>query len=238
MAVTSHPRRSPVSRETPGSIRVVIAEDSYLVREGVRRIVERQPDMEVAALCDDLESLLSAVAVFEPDLVLTDIRMPPDNTDEGIRASTLLRETHPGVAVLILSQHDEPEYALGLLARGAAARGYLLKDRLLMPDQLAAAIREVAAGGSVIDDQVVQTLVQARSRPPRSPVAELTKRESEVLSAMAQGRNNEAIASTLHMSVAGVEKHINLIFSKLGLSGEQEIHRRVTAVLMFLADQR
>jgi DNA-binding NarL/FixJ family response regulator len=238
MAVTAHPRRPQGSRETAASIRVLIAEDSYLVREGVRRIVEAQADMEVTGLCDDLHSLLTAVDMLEPDIVLTDIRMPPDNTDEGIRASTLLRESHPGVAVLILSQHDEPEYALGLLARGASARGYLLKDRLLEPDQLTAAIREVAAGGSVIDEQVVQTLVRARSRPPRSPVAELTRRETEVLSAMAQGRNNEAIASTLHMSVAGVEKHINVIFSKLGLSGEHEIHRRVKAVLMFLADQR
>jgi DNA-binding NarL/FixJ family response regulator len=236
MAVTAHP--SPRgSRRAAGSIRILIAEDSYLVREGVRRIVEAQPDLEVAGLCGDLESLLAEVEMVQPDVVVTDIRMPPGNTDEGIRAAALLRETHPGVAVLVLTQHDEPEYALGLLAGGARGRGYLLKDRLLDPDQLAAAIREVAAGRSVIDQQVVETLVRASSRPERSPVANLTRREKEVLSAMAQGRNNEAIATTLHMSVAGVEKHINVIFSKLGLTGHQEIHRRVKAVLMFLSTQ-
>jgi DNA-binding NarL/FixJ family response regulator len=236
MAVTAHPG-SRARRRIAGSIRVLIAEDSDLVRESLRRIVEGQPDLEVAGLCGDLESLLADVEIFQPDVVLTDIRLPPDNTDEGIRAGTLLWATHPGVAVLVLTQYDEPEYALELLARGAWARGYLLKGRLLDPGQLAAAIREVAAGGSVIDEQVVETLVRASSRRRRSPVAELTRRDTEVLSAMAQGRNNEAIAATLHMSVAGVEKRINVIFSKLGLTGEQEIHRRVKAVLTFLSDQ-
>jgi DNA-binding NarL/FixJ family response regulator len=170
-------------------------------------------------------------------VVLTDIRMPPDGADEGIRAAALLRDSHPRVAVLVLSQHDEPEYALALLDRGARGRGYLLKERLLDQNHLAAAIREVASGGSVIDEQVVQTLVRARSRPELSPVGALTRRETQVISEMAQGRNNEAIATALHLSVASIEKHINLIFSKLGLSGEQEIHRRVKAVLMFLSDQ-
>jgi DNA-binding NarL/FixJ family response regulator len=220
------------------SIGILIAEDSYLVREGIRHIVEGQPDLEVAGACADLDSLLTEVASVRPDVVVTDIRMPPDHADEGIRAATLLRATHPRVAVLVLSEHDEAEYALGLLAQGAAARGYLLKDRLLDPGQLAAAIREVAAGGCVIDEQVVETLVRARSRPRASPVSSLTRRETEVLSAMAQGRNNEAIAAALHMSVAGVEKHINTIFSKLALTGDQEVHRRVKAVLMYLSQQR
>lgn len=226
-----------MTRRTADPIRVLIAEDSYLVREGIRRIVEADPGLEVAGLCGDLQSLLAEVDRDEPDVVLTDIRMPPDDTDEGIRAATLLRESHPRVAVLVLSQHDEPEYALGLLAKGARARGYLLKDRLLEPDQLIAAIQEVVAGGSVIDEEVVATLVRARHGPRQSPLGELTRRETEVLSEIARGRNNEAIATTLHMSLAGVEKHINAIFSKFGLNGEQEIHRRVKAVLMYLSDQ-
>jgi DNA-binding NarL/FixJ family response regulator len=236
MAVTPYPGPQ-ITRRTTSPIRVLIAEDSYLVREGIRRIVEEGPDLEVVGVCGDLPSLLADVDRIQPDVVLTDIRMPPDETDEGIRAASLFRDSHPGLAVIVLSQHDEPEYALGLLAKGARARGYLLKDRILEPGQLAAAIRKVAAGGVVIDEQVVETLVRARHGARRSPVDELTRRETEVLSEMARGRNNEAISTTLQMSVAGVEKHINVIFSKLGLSGEQEIHRRVKAVLMYLSDQ-
>jgi DNA-binding NarL/FixJ family response regulator len=208
-----------------------------LVRQGVQRIVEAEPDLEVAGVCGDLQSLLDAVETCRPEVVVTDVRMPPDGSDEGIRAATMLRERNPALAVLVLSQHDEPEYALKLLEGGARGRGYLLKDSLLDPEQLAAAIREVAAGGSVIDQQVVASLVLARSRLRRSPLTELTGRERDVLSEMARGRNNEAIAAALHITLAGVEKHINAIFSKLGLSGEVEIHRRVTAVLMFLTDQ-
>jgi DNA-binding NarL/FixJ family response regulator len=224
-------------RRAASPIRVLIAEDSYLVREGIRRIVEEDPGLEVAGVCGDLASLLADVDRIQPEVVLTDIRMPPDETDEGIRAASLLRDSHPGLAVIVLTQHDEPEYALSLLAKGARARGYLLKDRILEPGQLAAAILKVAAGGVVIDEQVVETLVRASHGPRRSAIDELTRREAEVLSEMARGRNNEAIAAALHMSVAGVEKHINVIFSKLGLSGEQEIHRRVRAVLMYLSDQ-
>ncbi len=221
----------------PGTIRVLIAEDSLLVSEGIRRIVEAEPDLEVACVCGDLESMLEGVGRVHPDIVLTDIRMPPDGADEGIRAAAMFRDNPTDVPVLVLSQYDEPEYALKLLERGARARGYLLKDRVLEPDQLAAAIREVARGGSVIDPQVVESLVRARSRPKRSPLAQLTSREREVLSEMAQGRNNDAIAAALRMTIAGVEKHINAIFSKLGLSEEKEIHRRVTAVLMFLSGE-
>ncbi|OLC47657.1 MAG: hypothetical protein AUH80_04655 [Chloroflexi bacterium 13_1_40CM_4_65_16] len=221
----------------PGTIRVLIAEDSLLVSEGIRRIVEAEPDLEVACVCGDLESMLEGVGRVHPDIVLTDIRMPPDGADEGIRAAAMFRDNPTDVPVLVLSQYDEPEYALKLLERGARARGYLLKNRVLEPDQLAAAIREVARGGSVIDPQVVESLVRARSRPKRSPLAQLTSREREVLSEMAQGRNNDAIAAALRMTIAGVEKHINAIFSKLGLSEEKEIHRRVTAVLMFLSGE-
>src|SRR5919108_4218110 len=168
MAVIPNPR-SRWSRQAAGPIRVLIAEDTSLAREGIRRIVEAEPDLEVVGMCGDLQSLLEAVERLEPDLLLTDIRMPPENTDEGVRAATLLRVKHPEMGVLVLSQHDEPEYALGLLEHGARARGYLLKDRLLEPEQLAIAIREVAAGGSVIDEQVVRTLVRARSRPRSAP---------------------------------------------------------------------
>jgi DNA-binding NarL/FixJ family response regulator len=210
---------------------VLIAEDNFLVSEGIRRIVEAEPDLEVACVCGDLPSLLQEVGRVQPDIVLTDIRMPPDGADEGIRAAAIFRESPADVPVLVLSQYVDPEYALKLLERGARARGYMLKDRVLEPDQLAAAIREVANGGSVIDPQVVESLVRARSRPKRSPLSGLTSREREVLSDMAQGKNNEAIAAALQMTLAGVEKHINAIFSKLGLSEEKEIHRRVKAVL-------
>jgi DNA-binding NarL/FixJ family response regulator len=216
---------------------VLIAEDNFLVSEGIRRIVEAEPDLQVACVCGDLPSLLQEVGRVQPDIVLTDIRMPPDGADEGIRAAAMFRESPADVPVLVLSQYVEPEYALKLLERGARARGYMLKDRVLEPDQLAAAIREVANGGSVIDPQVVESLVRARSRPQRSPLSELTSREREVLSDMAQGKNNEAIAAALQMTLAGVEKHINAIFSKLGLSEEKEIHRRVKAVLKFLSDE-
>jgi DNA-binding NarL/FixJ family response regulator len=225
------------ARGLPGTIRVLIAEDNFLVSEGIRRIVEAEPDLEVACVCGDLPSLLQEVGRVQPDIVLTDIRMPPDGADEGIRAAAMFRESPADVPVLVLSQYVEPEYALKLLERGARARGYMLKDRVLEPDQLAAAIREVANGGSVIDPQVVESLVRARSRPKRSPLSGLTSREREVLSDMAQGKNNEAIAAALQMTLAGVEKHINAIFSKLGLSEEKEIHRRVKAVLKFLSDE-
>jgi DNA-binding NarL/FixJ family response regulator len=224
------------ARRQAALIRVLIAEDSYLVREGIQRIVEAEPDLEVAGAYGDLASLLDAVESCRPDVVVTDVRMPPDDTDEGIRAATELRRKHPDMAVLVVSQHDEPEYALKLLEAGARGRGYLLKDRILDPGQLAAAIREVASGGSVIDEQVVASLVATRSRLRRSRLSELSGREREVLSEMAQGRSNQAIAAALHITLAGVEKHINVIFSKLGLTGEVEIHRRVKAVLMFLTD--
>jgi DNA-binding NarL/FixJ family response regulator len=224
-------------RRVGSRIRVLIAEDSYLVRQGIQRIVEAYSDLQVTGVCSDLASLQKAVQTSPPDVLITDIRMPPDSTDEGVRAADQLRVSHPEVGVLVLSQHGEAEYALKLLERGAGGRGYLLKDRLLEPDQLADAIRTVAAGGSVIDQQVVESLVVARSRVNRSPLFGLTRREREVLSQMAQGRGNEAIAAAMHITLAGVEKHINLIFSKLGLTEERDIHRRVTAVLMFLSDQ-
>ncbi len=213
----------------------MLAEDSYLVREGIRRLVETDPGLDLVESCGDLDGLLRAVERVNPDVVVTDIRMPPDSTDEGIRAANRLREQRPDVGVVVLSQHDEPEYALKLLEAGSARRAYLLKDSLTDPRHLLDAIRAVAAGASVIDPKVVETLVAARARDRGSPVTQLTPRERDVLSCMAEGRNNEAIAARLGLSIRMVEKHINAIFSKLGLSEEGDVHRRVKAVLIYLS---
>jgi len=218
-------------------IRVVLAEDNYLVREGVRRLVEAQAELELLAVCEDLDSLIAAVDEHAPDVVLTDIRMPPTGTDEGIRAAEQLRDRHPDVGVVVLSQYDAPSYAITLLERGSSGRAYLLKERVSDVDQLLAAIREVKRGGSVIDPKVVEGLVIARARAKESPLARLTPREREIMAEMAQGKNNAAIAAALSLSERAVEKHINSIFSKLGLSQETDAHRRVKAVLLFLSDQ-
>jgi DNA-binding NarL/FixJ family response regulator len=217
------------------TLRVVLAEDSYLMREGVRRLLESDGGIDVATSCSDLDSLLAAVREHSPDVVVTDIRMPPTNTDEGIRAAGALRESHPHLGVVVLSQFDEPEYAVELLARGAAGRAYLLKDTLVDAHDLLHAIREVAAGRSVIDPQVVEGLVAARNRFGTSPLRRLSPRELDVLSSMAQGRSNEAIAGVLFISVRVVEKHISAIFAKLGLTEEADVHRRVKAVLIYLS---
>ncbi|HEX3630733.1 MAG TPA: response regulator transcription factor [Candidatus Dormibacteraeota bacterium] len=219
-------------------IRVVFADDNYLLREGVSQLIASQPDLELAATATDFDSLLAAVEQERPDVVLTDIRMPPTSTDEGIRAAEQLRGTHPKTGVVVLSQYVEPEYALSLLAKGASGRAYLLKERVSDIEQLVAAIREVARGGSVIDPKVVEALVQARTRKTDSPLQELTPREKEVLAAMAEGKNNAAIASGLFLTERAVEKHINSIFSKLGLQEEKDTHRRVRAALLYLSENR
>ncbi len=219
------------------AIRVVVAEDNYLVREGIKRLVEAQAELELVGTCADLDALMAAVQEHSPDVVLTDIRMPPTGTDEGIRAAALLRERSPATGVVVLSQYSTPAYALALLEGGAAGRAYLLKERLSEAEQLMTAIREVVEGGSVIDPAVVESLVSARSRGPRSPLHHLTPREGEVLSEMAQGKNNAAIAASLFVSERAVEKHINSIFSKLGLSEDHDVNRRVKAVLLFLSDR-
>lgn len=216
-------------------IRVVIAEDNYLVREGVIRLLEAQPEVEVAGGCSDFDALLAMVEHEKPDVVLTDIRMPPTGTDEGVRAANVLREQHPEIGVVMLSQYAEPAYALALLEQGSAGRAYLLKERVSDVGQLLRAISEVAAGGSVIDPQVVEQLVAARAARRDSPLERLTPREHEVLAEMAQGRNNAGIAGALGLSPRAVEKHINSLFSKLGLTEETEGHRRVKAVLVYLA---
>jgi len=220
-----------------GPIRVILAEDNYLVREGVRRLIETEGELELAAVCEDYDGLIAAVEAEKPDVVLTDIRMPPTGTDEGIRAAEEIRESHPEVGVVVLSQYVDPAYALHLFEHGSERRAYLLKERVSDIDQLLAAIKEVARGGSVIDPKVVEALVAARSKTSESPLAHLTKREGEVLSEMAQGKNNAAIASALVLTERAVEKHINSIFSKLSLSEEEDAHRRVKAVLLFLSDR-
>ena len=215
------------------AIRVVLAEDDYLVREGVRRLLETRQDVEVAAVCGDLDSLLREVERVRPDVVVTDIRMPPERTDEGIRAAEALRASNPELGVVVLSQYAEPRYALRLLDAGSDRRAYLLKERVSDLEQLTAAIHAVAAGGSVVDPKVVEALVSARSR--QSPLDELTPREREVLAQIGQGKNNAAIARSLFLSERAIEKHINSIFMKLGLRWEQDVNRRVKAVLLYLA---
>lgn len=216
------------------TIRVVLADDSYIVREGIRELVRSLEDIDVLAACADVETLNEAIELHRPDVVLTDIRMPPTNTDEGIRMAETLRSTHPEVGVVVLSQYADAEYALALLDRGAGGRAYLLKERVTDLEQLATAIREVARGGSVIDSKVVENLIASRARQAHSPVSDLTPREGEVLAQVAQGRNNAAIAKQLHLTERAVEKHINSIFRKLGLSEQMEVNQRVAAVLFFL----
>jgi DNA-binding NarL/FixJ family response regulator len=219
-------------------IKVVLAEDSYLVREGVRRLLEHEPDIDLVAVCEDYDSLLEAIAGTEPDVLLTDIRMPPTGTDEGVRAAERLRQLRPTAGVVLLSQYADPAYALAFLEGGTEGRAYLLKERVADLDQLLAAIREVAGGGSVIDPKVVEALVAGRTRSAQSPLARLTPREREVLALLAEGRSNAAVADGLVLSERAVEKHINSIFAKLGLPEARDAHRRVKAVLLFLADQR
>ncbi len=215
-------------------IRVVLAEDSYLVREAVRLLFEAEPELELVAVCEDFDSLLAAVDEHLPDVVLTDIRMPPSGTDEGIRAAQLLRDTHPEIGVVVLSQFADPNYAITLFGGGSERRAYLLKERVGDVDQLLAAVRAVAAGGSFVDPKVAETLVFARASPQDSRLRHLTPREQEVLAEMAQGKSNAAIADALFLTERAVEKHTNSIFSKLGLSGEHNTNRRVRAVLVFL----
>ena len=217
-------------------IRVVLAEDSFIVREGLSEILATRTGIEVVGAHSDLEALLAAVDADPPDVVVTDIRMPPTNRDEGIRAAAALRESHPGVGVVVLSQFSDPSYVLALLESGSDGRAYLLKERVHDGLQLASAIEAVAAGGSVIDPKIVEVLVAARARAASSELQELTEREREVLSEIAQGKSNLAIASSLFLSKRAVEKHIHSIFMKLGLAGEVEVSKRVKATLLYLAD--
>jgi DNA-binding NarL/FixJ family response regulator len=202
----------------------------------VRRLLETDPDIEVAAECGDLDSLLAAVEAEHPDVVVTDIRMPPGNTDEGIQAAERLRTTDPDVGVVVLSQYASPSYALALLEGGSAGRSYLLKERVQEPEQLVSAIRAVAGGGSVIDPKVVEALVAEDARGEGSPIHGLTARERDVLREMAAGKSNAAIGESLFLAERSVEKVIHSIFLKLGLSWEPSVNKRVKAVILYLAE--
>jgi DNA-binding NarL/FixJ family response regulator len=230
--------KGPATRYDRGSmtvIRVALAEDNVLLREGISRLVAANDEFELVGAASDLPQLLAMVAEQQPDVVVTDIRMPPTGSDEGIQAAAWIRENHPGVGVVVLSQYTAPGYAVALLEHGSAGRGYLLKERVGSVDELARAIRTVAQGGSVIDPLVVDELVRARAQERQSGLSSLTPRESEILAEMAQGKSNSAIAATLFVTERAVEKHTNSIFSKLGLSEERDVNRRVKAVLVFLS---
>jgi DNA-binding NarL/FixJ family response regulator len=215
---------------------VVFAEDDYLVREGTAALLAEVEDLEIVATVVDLDTLLGAVEKHRPDVVLTDIRMPPTHSTEGIDAAKRIRAEHPETGVVVLSQFVEDEYAYDLLKDGAEGLGYLLKERVADVGEVVRALREVANGGSVLDPKVVEGLVARKDRLASSPLAQLTDREREVLDQMAQGRNNAAIAKELFLTERAVEKHINSLFHKLGLSEEPNVHRRVMAVLTFLRE--
>ena len=217
-------------------LRLVIADDHLLVREGLQRLLETDPELEVAAICGDLDSLLAAVEAEQPDVVVTDIRMPPGNSDEGIQAAERLRTTNPDVGVVVLSQYATPSYALALLEGGSAGRSYLLKERVQDPGELVAAINAVASGGSVIDPKVVEALVAEDARGEQSPLKSLSARERDVLREMAAGKSNAAIGETLFLAERSVEKVIHSIFLKLGLTFEESVNKRVKAVILYLAE--
>ena len=218
------------------AIRVVVAEDSLLVREGLRQLLAASPSVDVVASYGDVQGVLDAVERDRPDVVVTDIRMPPSNTDEGIRLADHLRESRPSTGVVVVSQYAQPPYVLALLEHGSDRRGYLLKERIHDRSQLVSAIDAVARGGSVIDPKVVEVLVEARARADDSPLAKLTPRERDVLAEMAEGKSNAAIAESLVLTKRAVEKHVNSIFTKLGLAASEDVSKRVKATLMFLAD--
>lgn len=215
-------------------IRVVFAEDNYLVREGTAALLQNSGEVDLVGTAASLDELLTQVEELKPEAVLTDIRMPPTNTTEGIDAAKRIRNEHPEIGVVVLSQYAEEEYAYDLLKDGAAGLGYLLKERVSDLEEVVRALNEVSKGGSVLDPKVVETLVAAKERMAHSPLANVTEREREVLEHMAQGKNNASIAKSLFLTERAVEKHINSLFHKLGLSEETDVHRRVMAVLAFL----
>jgi DNA-binding NarL/FixJ family response regulator len=218
-------------------LRVALADDSCLLREAIGRLLESEPRVDVVAVCSDGDELMAAVAEDRPDVVIVDIRMPPSGPGEGISIANRLRDTHPEIGVVVLSQFADPRYGLALLEHGSDGRAYLLKERLRDREQLMTAIEAVADSGSVVDAKVVEALIAARVQSERSPLAELTQREREILSHIAQGKSNQAIADTLFLTKRAVEKHINTIFMKLGLTNAEEVSRRVKAALIHLAEQ-
>jgi DNA-binding NarL/FixJ family response regulator len=230
-----------VGEETLGTdrapIRVVVAEDSYIIREFLTSTLNAAPEVELVAVCCNATELERAIELWSPEVVLTDIRMPPSSADEGIRIAAKLRETAPQVGVVVLSQYAEPAYVLALLERGTGRRAYLLKERVRKRDELIGAIEKVAQGGSVIDPTIVDVLIEARSRASHSRLSQLTPRERELLAEIASGKSNGAIAQSLFLTKRAVEKHVNAIFSKLDLPETQDVSRRVKATLIFLAEE-
>lgn len=231
-------RARHVSDPGEQTISVVLADDSFLIREAVAQILESDPRIELLAACEDRDSLLAAVAERSPDVVVTDVRMPPGWDDEGIRIANELRQTHPRTGVVVLSQYADPRYGIALLEHGSDGRAYLLKERVHDRGQLVAAIETVAHGGSIVDARIVERVLAARARAEGSPLSELTPRELEILSEIAQGKSNTAIAQALVLTKRAVEKHINAIFLKLGLTYADDTSRRVKAALIYLTEQR
>ncbi len=223
--------------EEQAPIRVVVAEDSYMIREFLTATLSSAPEIDLVAVCCNAKELETAIEVWTPDVVLTDIRMPPSSADDGIRIATKLRETAPEIGVVVLSQYAEPAYALALLEKGTGRRAYLLKERVRKREELIGAIESVARGGSVIDPTIVDVLIEARSRATHSRLTELTPRERELLAEIAAGKSNGAIAESLFLTKRAVEKHVNSIFSKLDLPETQDVSRRVKATLIFLAEE-
>ncbi len=220
------------------ALRIVVAEDNLLVREGLVRLLSTAPDLEVVASCDDYDAILAAVEEQQPDVVLTDIRMPPTQSDEGIRLARELRASHPEMGVVVVSQYSEAKHVLDVFEEGSDRRAYLLKERLHDRAALVSAVRSVAAGGSSVDAKIIDVLVYARSGGPSSRLAELTTREREVLAQIAQGRSNSAIAESLYVSKRSVEKLVNSIFLKLDLGNAEDVSKRVKAALIFLAESQ
>jgi DNA-binding NarL/FixJ family response regulator len=215
-------------------IRLMIADDTYLIREALGQIVGDSERIDVVGTYADRDALLGAIEAAPPDAVITDIRMPPTGTDEGIQVARALRERHPRIGVVVLSQFADPSYVIALLESGSTGRAYLLKERISAPAQVVSAVETVVAGGSVVDPKVVEVLVRARTIGPSSPLSALSPREHEVLAQLAEGKSNAAIASALVLTRRAVEKHINSIFMKLELPSPENVSRRVTAALMFL----
>jgi DNA-binding NarL/FixJ family response regulator len=218
------------------TIRLILGEDSYLAREGIERVLDRADDIDLVAAYGDFDALTSAIDDEEPDVVVTDIRMPPTNTDEGIRLANHLRASHPRIGVVVLSQHIEPGYAVALFEDGSDRRAYLLKERVKDAGELTRAVRSVADGGSVVDPAVVDVLLSSRRKREESQLAMLTPRELEILGLIAEGRSNAAIADALVVTKRAVERHINGIFLKLDLGDPEDVSRRVKAALLYLAD--
>jgi DNA-binding NarL/FixJ family response regulator len=236
---TSAPQETtrPPTEERSRRIRVAVAEDSYVIREFLTSTLSAAADVELVAVCTNGKELQTAIVTWDPDVVLTDIRMPPSAADEGIRIAAALRDTHPDVGVVVLSQYAEPAYALRLLEHGSRGRAYLLKERIRNKEDLLDAIKAVAKGGSVIDPMIVDVLIEARSRAAKSQLSQLTPRERELLAEIAAGKSNSAIAESLVLTKRAVEKHVNSIFSKLNLPETQDVSRRVKATLIFLSEE-